>query len=164
MLQKLENRYLITIFGYFLDVRFDQQQKKNITDQKILKPIIDSSNLNTYKLRLLTGQEIRQSAHLALKVKVGTLTWYCLCFLYGYKDCYLHIFDELVIFYKTVLQWPNSVKIYGDYGKNSLDKITKLSIVIFALYSGRLVIDYLSPSSLKRSPTLNRLWKGSIVN
>jgi len=72
MLQKLENRYLITIFGYFLDVRFDQQQNKNITDQKLLNPIIDSPNMNTYKLRLRTGQEIRQSAHLALKVKVGT--------------------------------------------------------------------------------------------
>jgi len=36
-----------------------------------------------------------------------------------------------------------SVKIYADYGENSLDKITILSIGIFVLYIGCLIIDSL---------------------
>jgi len=56
-----------------------------------------------------------------------------------------------------VLEWQHSEKIYADYAKKSLDKITILSIGIFELYIGRLIIDSISLSSLKRSLILNRL-------
>jgi len=49
----------------------------------------------------------------------------------------------------------HSVKIYADYGENSLDLISILSIGILALYIGRLIIDSLPLSSLNRSPILN---------
>jgi len=53
----------------------------------------------------------------------------------------------------------HSVKIYADYGENSLALISILSKGILALYIGRLIIDSLPLSSLNRSPILNWLWK-----
>ena len=55
----------------------------------------------------------------------------------------------------------HSVKIYADYGENSLDKSLYFQYAFLSI--GRLVIDSLSLSRLKRSHIINWLWMVSIV-
>ena len=67
----LHNNY---IFEYFFYVRFVKKTRTTLLTKGDFYPIIDSPDMNTlnYAFVLVYKQEIRQSAHLALKIaKVG---------------------------------------------------------------------------------------------